>query len=1306
MSGSLAPNDHVFRKSSGKTPPPAPSAGFAKRLADAQAARYRPPALRSGNNNSPPNGLNDPADQAPSVPNMLGSVESGPLPPTNYGPNFKRARAGTLPSNVQLAAQRYASTLGTSSHSSAADMVISQPAPTLNSIMSSGNLTPGGLTAPSQTTSRPSLRHASTAAPTLSGERSANSRLRSGSLTLPPSGPIAAPSNNNAFGSSVFSSSWLNPQSGYPALDEHRSLNSSDSLGDDVHTLDYLGLDDRARAPQPATVTELRSQAQAAIAGRLRAMTVSNPYRNRPLQPLTTQGANDLDDLVEYDSPGGYGGRVDSLNGGMGGGMYYNSEQSSMIARGFKQSQHLGVNVRARATSVGALEDPSRLRQSPVYGDMSQGLPLSQSSISAANSILRGLADGKGQASASRLTQPGRYTAGDVSPVGNRLTVGTSPGFLQPPQGQPRSLSPKGESPQIQTPSRSLWIGNLDTTATKETLLTVFSPYGAIESLRLLPEKECGFVNFLDINDAIRAKEDVLNRLGGNIGLQSGQPVRIGFGKAESAPAQPAKANGPVNINANVLASTAGAPAGMEVQSTPTRALWIGSIPSTTTPATILSIFAPFGPIESARVLTHKNCGFVNFERLDDAVRARKALNGRDVLGSDVGAIRIGYARVPVKTGAGDSTGNGDDAPVVGVQGIGDLTVGATIHALRSVKGATTIPADQQVLGGAVENYRSNLLLSMIGSGNHNISDGQARPPGWTPSVTEQQMIMKELAHGVIDAEGDIQALAEFRPPTMYYTSIPPTNDKPNANRRWDAAKLRELRKRLDAGTVPTSEMEEVARDMMNGEIAELASDWLGNTVVQKLFEKCSEACRISMLEHLAPHLASIGIHKNGTWAAQKIIECVSTPEEVALVAQNLRPYTPPLLLDQFGNYVVQCCLRFGAPANDFIFDAMIDRLWEVAQGRFGARSMRTCLESPHITISQQRRIATAIILNSIPLATNPNGALLLTWLLETSGFPARFKLLAPRFTPHLSHLCTHKLASLTVLRIVNQKIEPEASASIVRTLFNSPGDHVLSDVLGDQVNGVSVVHKILNSTFIDSQERASYTEATKRVLIEIKATPTQAYRKLMEEVGIPVNSIPQHFPPGSGMMGSGPNSRSHSNTGTPYGAPVGLHSGYGSDKEAGVLTPMMGAMSLSGGGHQSQGGPSLMQGYQPLGQGMYGGPAVNQGRGPNTRGLASPGTFSPNSDPFNPFSLHSPEAHSGRNGNVRRGTPGTPQMTSQQIPAHYNGPQGGGGQLGGNAGLGLGMGGPQQYGMNNHPQYQQGYMYQMYPNQGGGYGQ
>lgn len=60
------------------------------------------------------------------------------------------------------------------------------------------------------------------------------------------------------------------------------------------------------------------------------------------------------------------------------------------------------------------------------------------------------------------------------------------------------------------------------------------------------------------------------------------------------------------------------------------------------------------------------------------------------------------------------------------------------------------------------------------------------------------------------------------------------------------------------------------------------------------------------MLERITPSLAMIGIHKNGTWAAQKIIECVTSPDEVNLIAQHLRAYAPPLLLDQFGNYVVQ----------------------------------------------------------------------------------------------------------------------------------------------------------------------------------------------------------------------------------------------------------------------------------------------------------------------------------------------------------------------------------------------------------------
>ena len=106
--------------------------------------------------------------------------------------------------------------------------------------------------------------------------------------------------------------------------------------------------------------------------------------------------------------------------------------------------------------------------------------------------------------------------------------------------------------------------------------------------------------------------------------MPNGQAVRIGFGKAESAPVAPAKSAG--SLTSGTVGSTknngnnVNAMSGIEsqLQSTPTRALWIGSIPSSTTPATILSVFSPYGPIESARVLTHKNCGFSEYNRISE----------------------------------------------------------------------------------------------------------------------------------------------------------------------------------------------------------------------------------------------------------------------------------------------------------------------------------------------------------------------------------------------------------------------------------------------------------------------------------------------------------------------------------------------------------------------------------------------------------------------------------------------------------------------------------------------------------------
>ena len=283
------------------------------------------------------------------------------------------------------------------------------------------------------------------------------------------------------------------------------------------------------------------------------------------------------------------------------------------------------------------------------------------------------------------------------------------------------------------------------------------------------------------------------------------------------------------------------------------------------------------------------------------------------------------------------------------------------------------------------------------------------------------------------------------------------------------------------------------------------------------------------MLERIAPHLANISCHKNGTWAAQKIIDIVSSPQEIAMVCTNLQPFIPPLLQDQFGNYAAQLCLRFLTPTSDFLFDAMIDRCWEIGAGRFGARSMRTCLESSATTRYQQKRVAIAIILNSIVLANNPNGALLLSWLLDSSNLPGRYHLLATRFVSHLAQLCPHKVASATVLKIVNNRVDYSSSRMLIDAILVTGEASILEDILAEQVHGSSFasrlrifvdagadcvacllqIHKLLSSPVLDHATRDSAINRVSSILRRNPMHHSPAYGKLCAEVGIAA-------PPGS----------------------------------------------------------------------------------------------------------------------------------------------------------------------------------------------
>lgn len=501
------------------------------------------------------------------------------------------------------------------------------------------------------------------------------------------------------------------------------------------------------------------------------------------------------------------------------------------------------------------------------------------------------------------------------------------------------------------------------------------------------------------------------------------------------------------------------------------RSLWIGSIPNSTTVSSLDAIFRNYGPIESTRVLTHKNCGFVNFHSVTNAIQAKQLLNGKEIF-PGAGPVRIGYAKAPSSAG---TPGNG------------------------TVQDSPTADPHSDALSPNTPGGEHN------GSSMNGINAKNSTSAMQVPKLADikPEMMSIVLEFGATDgAPAKISsnidnAIAYER----YEKEIPPTLEPCHA-RMFDAPRLRDIRKRIDNQLCSHTEIEETAAQMLP-EITELASDYLGNTVVQKMFEYCSEDMKEHMLNQLASHLAEIGVHKNGTWAAQKIIDVCRTALQMTTIVDHLRPYTVPLFLDQYGNYVLQCCLRFGAPFNDFIFETMLSRMWEIAQGRFGARAMRACLESHHSTKEQQRMLAAAVALHSVQLATNANGALLLTWFLDTCTFPNRRTVLAPRLVPHLVHLCTHKVAYLTVLKVINQRNESEARDIVLRALFFSPNDTVLEQILSDQSSGATLIFKVLTTPFFDEEMRSEVVKNVARVLTKIKAQPNQSYKRLMDEVGM-----------------------------------------------------------------------------------------------------------------------------------------------------------------------------------------------------------
>lgn len=142
---------------------------------------------------------------------------------------------------------------------------------------------------------------------------------------------------------------------------------------------------------------------------------------------------------------------------------------------------------------------------------------------------------------------------------------------------------------------RTVYVGNLPATASVDELLNLVH-FGPLENIRVLPEKSCVFLSFLDGATAAAFHADATIKK-----LQlHGQELKIGWGKPSPVPPQVALSISQSNASRNV---------------------YIGNLDEGMTEEQLRDELSRFGLIDQVKIVRDKNIGFVHFLSISVATK-------------------------------------------------------------------------------------------------------------------------------------------------------------------------------------------------------------------------------------------------------------------------------------------------------------------------------------------------------------------------------------------------------------------------------------------------------------------------------------------------------------------------------------------------------------------------------------------------------------------------------------------------------------------------------------------------------------
>lgn len=263
------------------------------------------------------------------------------------------------------------------------------------------------------------------------------------------------------------------------------------------------------------------------------------------------------------------------------------------------------------------------------------------------------------------------------------------------------------------------------------------------------------------------------------------------------------------------------------------------------------------------------------------------------------------------------------------------------------------------------------------------------------------------------------------------------------------------LQKKLEDSTIDRHTVIEIIYRQIQPEIYSLVMDLFGNYLIQKIFEYLLEEQRTCLIKRCAPRFDEILLNQHGTRALQKMIENVTTQEQVELIVNNLADHVVRLIKDLNGNHVIQKCLfKFSPEYCQFIIDGICLSVDEVATHRHGCCVLQKCLD--RLNHEQFVKLGHEILKNGLSLMQDPFGNYVIQFLLprKTDMKPNFAEIIGHQIVGRLEGLSTQKFASNVVekcLKYINN--DTHLRDTLVEEVLNFNSlELVLKDPYGNYV--------------------------------------------------------------------------------------------------------------------------------------------------------------------------------------------------------------------------------------------------------------